>query len=490
MSPQFPAHSTTNLSFYCPRPACFIGDSFLRFSKTPTASPPVDPLYTTRSRPKATTGNHSKARHDFLPLPVLSSSSRPHLGTNLALGLQKRFQHSSALLFGLVRSKVASVSDYQAFWLILYFILNLVLTLYNKVLLVSFPHPYTLTAVHAFFGLAGGASLRLRNVYQPKSLWGPDYVVLVAFSVLYSVNIAVSNASLGLVTVPVSVSASYSNTRINVLKFHQIVRAATPFFTTLFSWYLFNTHFNRYQISSIVVVVFGVGLSTYGDYYFTAWGFTLTLVGTVLAALKTIMTHKIQQTVPLVTQPKEAQPKSYCIYIPIRPVAKFSALLSRFHRHRLQLHPLDLLTHLSRLALVQCVAYAYLFGEISLVLGRSPHSYSGVLWKIILISGNGIVACALNIVSFEANRRSGVLSMGVAGYSPSIIRLRCRTEPHFWLANVKQILTVLCAVWFFHLNVTPLNVLGIMLTLLGGGWYTMIEYHAKHGYLCGRNSAH
>jgi hypothetical protein len=60
---------------------------------------------------------------------------------------------------------------------------------------------------------------------------------------------------------------------------------------------------------------------------------------------------------------------------------------------------------------------------------------------------------------------------------------RCRTEPHFWLANVKQIFTVLCAVWFFHLNVTPLNILGIMLTLLGGGWYSMIEYHAKHGYL-------
>ena len=417
MSPQFPAHSTTKLSFYRPQPACFIDDPFLRSSKTPTPSPPFDPFYATRSRPKATMGDRSK-RHGFLPLPVLSSSSRPHLGANLALGLQKRFRHSSALLFGLVRSKVASVSDYQAFWLILYFILNLVLTLYNKVLLVSFPHPYTLTAVHAFFGLAGGTSLRLRNVYQPKSLWGPDYVVLVAFSILYSVNIAVSNASLGLVTVPVSVSASYSNARINVPKFHQIVRAATPFFTTLFSWYLFNTRFNRYQISSIAVVVFGVGLSTYGDYYFTTWGFTLTLVGTVLAALKTIMTHKIQ-TAPLVTPPKEAQPKPYCIYIPIRPVANFSALLSRFRRHRLQLHPLDLLTHLSRLALVQCVAYAYFFGEISLVLGRFSHS--GVLWQIVLISGNGIVACALNIVSFEANRRSGALSMGVAGYSLSTI---------------------------------------------------------------------
>jgi hypothetical protein len=207
--------------------------------------------------------------------------------------------------------------------------------------------------------------------------------------------------------------------RINVTKFHQIVRAATPFFTTLFSWYLFNTRFNRYQISSIVIVVFGVCLSTYGDYYFTTWGFTITLVGTVLAALKTIMTHKIQ-TAPLVTQSNEAQPKSYRVYIPIGPVSISSALLSRVRRHRLQLHPLDLLTHLSRLALVQCVAYAYFFGEISLVLGRSSHS--GVLWQITLISGNGIIACALNIVSFEANRRSGALSMGVAGHSLSTIR--------------------------------------------------------------------
>jgi drug/metabolite transporter (DMT)-like permease len=212
-------------------------------------------------------------------------------------------------------------------------------------------------------------------------------------------------------------SASCSNVLVNGQQFHQIVRAATPFFTTLFSWYLFNVRFSRYQIFSIGIVVIGVGLSTYGDYHFTTWGFTLTLVGTVLAALKTIMTHIIQ-TAPFAAQPNEEQPQpnTYCISIPIGLVTICSALLSRFRRHRLKLHPLDLLTHLSRLALVQCIAYAYFFGEISLVsLERS--SYSGVLWQIFLISGNGIVACALNIVSFEANRRSGALSMGVAGYS-------------------------------------------------------------------------
>jgi hypothetical protein len=205
MSLQSSTHIAFEPSFCRSQAACFIGDSFLRFSKViiPTASPPVGLPHATRSRLKSTTKTDTKARYDFLPLPVLSSSSQPHLCANLALGLQKQLHHSSTLLFGRVRASVARVSDYQAFWLILYFILNLALTLYNKVILASFPYPYTLTAVHALFGLVGGTSLRLRNVYQPKSLGGLDHVVLVAFSVLYSVNIAVSNASLGLVTVPV-----------------------------------------------------------------------------------------------------------------------------------------------------------------------------------------------------------------------------------------------------------------------------------------------
>ena len=65
-------------------------------------------------------------------------------------------------------------------------------------------YSYTLTSVHALFGLVGGTSLQLQNVYQPKSLRGSLHIVLVAFSNQYSVNIAISNASLGFVTMPVS----------------------------------------------------------------------------------------------------------------------------------------------------------------------------------------------------------------------------------------------------------------------------------------------
>ena len=43
-----------------------------------------------------------------------------------------------------------------------------------------------------------------RGLFEPRALTASENVVLVAFSVLYTVNIAVSNLSLGWVTVPVS----------------------------------------------------------------------------------------------------------------------------------------------------------------------------------------------------------------------------------------------------------------------------------------------
>ena len=162
------------------------------------------------------------------------------------------------------------------------------------------------------------------------------------------------------------------------------------------------------------LVILGVCLATYGDYYFTTWGFILTLFGTVLAAIKTLATHEIQN-MSIVARPIKAHARLYCLQTPFGAATISLAPLPRFRRHHLHLHPLDLLTRLSRLAVVQCVVYAYFFGEMDYV--RQWSSRSDVVWQIILLSGNGIIACALNIVSFEANRRSGALTMGVAGYS-------------------------------------------------------------------------
>jgi hypothetical protein len=97
---------------------------------------------------------------------------------------------------------------------------------YNKSVLIHFPFPYTLTALHALCGTIGasivlrlqgpdlGGSTLMGGTTQ-KSSWSffhkitPDLslgesIVLLFFSMLYTINIVVSNASLRLVTVPVS----------------------------------------------------------------------------------------------------------------------------------------------------------------------------------------------------------------------------------------------------------------------------------------------
>ncbi|KAF9494338.1 TPT-domain-containing protein [Pleurotus eryngii] len=275
-----------------------------------------------------------------------------------------------------------------------YFSLNLLLTLYNKIVLVRFPFPYTLTAFHALAGTLGAnllvhypfLALRVsqtlqrpipslppffaRYTWRLRRLWlqmsdrfggvrehrpmtapasapglesyrlgesevadsfytsthsgmrshpgsspthrqpfserstdthpsvGPPHVpreilkpssfdltpketlVIVAFSILYTINIVVSNMSLGLVTVP----------------FHQVVRSSAPFFTIALSAGFLGQHASKAKIISLIPVIAGVGFATYGDYYFTRWGFALTLLGTLLAALKTVITHFIQSS--------------------------------------------------------------------------------------------------------------------------------------------------------------------------------------------------
>lgn len=53
----------------------------------------------------------------------------------------------------------------EPFWLSLYFFFNLALTLFNKMVLVKFPFPYTLTAIHALFGSIGCYILHERGVF-------------------------------------------------------------------------------------------------------------------------------------------------------------------------------------------------------------------------------------------------------------------------------------------------------------------------------------
>lgn len=73
-----------------------------------------------------------------------------------------------------------------------------------------------------------------------------ETITLVAFSALYTVNIAISNLSLNLVSVPL----------------HQVVRSTTPLFTILISISLFGKSFATMTYLSLIPVIVGVALAT------------------------------------------------------------------------------------------------------------------------------------------------------------------------------------------------------------------------------------
>lgn len=116
-------------------------------------------------------------------------------------------------------------------------------------------------------------------------------------------------------------------------------------------------------------------LSTYGDYYFTMWGLILTLLGTALAALKTVVTNLIQTG----------------------------------GGGRLKLHPLDLLMRMSPLAFIQCVIYGWYTGELERV--RKYGAREMTKTKAVGLLVNGIIAFGLNVVSFTANKKTSALTM-------------------------------------------------------------------------------
>lgn len=169
-------------------------------------SPPVVFPLVGSSPPATEIAMVKDSLHPSLPIPPSSSKDRFLNRTGV------RASYLISLLFRL--------PDSPQVWLALYFTLNLSLTLYNKSVLVRFPFPYTLTALHALCGTIGTyVMLRLefrtngsRAVgHRPltsmpmPNLNGRELIVLFLFSILYTLNIVVSNASLRVVTVPVCI---------------------------------------------------------------------------------------------------------------------------------------------------------------------------------------------------------------------------------------------------------------------------------------------
>ncbi|KAK0730136.1 triose-phosphate transporter family-domain-containing protein [Lasiosphaeris hirsuta] len=286
-----------------------------------------------------------------------------------------------------------------------YFLCNISLTIYNKLILGKFAYPWLLTALHAGSASIGCYCLLMRGQFVLTKLSFQQNTVLVLFSILFTINIATSNVSLAMVSIP----------------FHQIMRSTCPVFAVIIYRLRYKRTYPTETYLALIPVVMGVGLATYGDYYFTTAGFVLTLLGVILAVIKTVATNRIMTGA-------------------------------------LALSPLETLLRMSPLAFLQAVVCAILSGELSTFRQNNPDGPSRMM--ILALAGNGLLAFMLNVSSFSTNKVAGALTMTVCG-------------------NIKQCLTVLLGIALFGVKVGFLNGLGMMIALSGAAWYSAVELRAK-----------
>lgn len=175
----------------------------------------------------------------------------------------------------------------------------------------------------------------------------------------------------------------------------------TPLFTIIISTMAFRKRYSLDTYLALLPVVLGVVFATYGDYSFTAWGFILTLLGTLLAALKTIVTNREFRAVLVLGTLR--------LLSADLPLSRLTGV----QVGRLKLHPLDLLIRMSPLAFCQCVFFGWASGELDRV--RIYGATEMTQRKAIALLVNGAIAFGLNVVSFTANKKTSALTMTVAG---------------------------------------------------------------------------
>jgi len=223
------------------------------------------------------------------------------------------------------------------------------------------------------------------------------------FSVLYTLNIAVSNTSLAVVSVPL----------------HQTIRATTPAFTVAIYAIFFQKFYSSATYISLIPVITGVVFATYDSLGLTVIGFGFTIFGAQLAAVKTIFTNHLQTS-------------------------------------GLHLNALEILYYITPLAAIQAGIWAYMNGEVDEFIVKELYGHHLKSEGLALIILNCAMAFMLNWSSFTANKVAGALSMTIAG-------------------NVKQVATIALAMVCFHLPYGPIHLSGIVITLVGSAFYTVVE---------------
>jgi len=298
-------------------------------------------------------------------------------------------------------SKVCST---PLIWLLVWTANNIGVTLLNKAAFASvdFRYPFFLSAVHmALNGI--GAQFIFWSLERRRGLGASDKELpttsdeswltkilgniqrqtpdkkgkqlILAFSLIFSLNIAIGNVSLKYVSV----------------NFNQVMRSLVPAITIAMGIALKKPTSVKRQFAVLPVIV-GVAMACFGDMSYTALGFFYTVACVLLAALKVVASGEMLTG-------------------------------------SLKLHPVDLLGHMAPLALVQCIILSFFTGEISSIAARWDTELSPFvnINPFLVVIASGLASFTLNISSLQANKLTSPLTLCIAANVKQVLMIAMST---------------------------------------------------------------
>ena len=309
---------------------------------------------------------------------------------------------------------LSNVFDVNNIWIIIWFSLNVSLTLLNKAMMVffGFKFPVIMSFIHMLFSSYLGWIISSDFDFIPKNdrlkkiNEHPDYekktffrVCLLSF--IFTLNIIFGNSSLKYCSVA----------------FVQVIRAIIPLTTMVLSIIFLKAQYTLVHYIACLVICIGVAFSCFGEINLTVTGLFVTIFGCFLSSMKSI---SIKMT-----------------------------LSGEF-----ELHSLDLLSRISPISAIEMFFLAISTGEPQQM--KTSNKYEPSIYCFFGVMISGIIAFFLNLTNFLATAHTSPLTVTIVG---------C----------IKQVFTIVLSVIIFDKSLTKLNWIGIIITTIGSLWYSLIK---------------